>query len=85
MARDINGNYYINNHEMKRAQGLILVGNETFPVADEGKYIFQVMGDRAGYCAPSDVRPGTEADAEAEKAGWLECYPDADCRVVEIS
>lgn len=84
MAKDMNGNYYRNDYEMNRAHGLITVGNETFPIADEGKFIFQVMEDRTGYCAPTDCVPGTEEEAEDDKAAWLECYPSADCRVVKI-
>lgn len=82
--KDSNGNYYRNGYEMKRANGLITVGNETFPLTDEGKFVFQVS-ERAGYEMPSGCTPGTEADAQADMDAWVECYPDADCRVVEIS
>ena len=84
--KDQSGNYFKNKHEMYRAQGFVLVGNETFPVEDVGKFVFQVCPDpRAGYEMPSDCTPGTEAEAEADRTAWLESYPDADCRVVEIA
>ena len=81
--RDQFGNYYRNAIEAKRAQGQIVVGNETFPIEDEGKFVFQV-NTRAGYEAPENCVATTQEEAEADMAAWLDCYPDADCRVVEI-